>query len=306
MNEKISIIVPVYNLEKYIKKCLISLMNQTYRNLEIIVVNDGSTDKTGEIISELSSTDERIICLNGGHKGVSHARNIALDCASGEYVSFVDGDDCITADCIQKLYDQITQKNVDIVVGGTADYDEDGQKLSESKAGVEIIQDRDQFISAIVLGNQYTCVSWGKLYKRSLIGDMRFDENISLSEDLDFLFRLYTRVEKVYYNSDIVYNWLYRNNSALHSAQCEKNYKSFEIYERLLKYFNKNKFVYRNIVQSYAGLLAMCLKMAKQESNNNIRLNCKKRISTLLPEIVLKTKMSMKEKIKLCLKLIVY
>jgi glycosyltransferase involved in cell wall biosynthesis len=109
----ISVIVPAYNVESYIEECIISILNQSYENIEVIIVNDGSTDKTGIICESLSNIDERICYYSQNNKGVSEARNKGLEAASGEYVMFVDGDDYIAPDCIEYLLSIVKKTNAE-------------------------------------------------------------------------------------------------------------------------------------------------------------------------------------------------
>ena len=114
--EKISIIVPVYNVEKYLKTCLDSIINQTYQNLEIILVDDGSTDNSGEICEEYRKTDSRIILIHKENEGLSMARNFGLDIASGDYISFVDSDDFIARNMMEALYNRLLETQSDMAI----------------------------------------------------------------------------------------------------------------------------------------------------------------------------------------------
>ena len=117
MTEKITVIVPVYNVENYLEKCLDSLINQTYKNIEIIVINDGSTDNQGEICQEYAQKDNRIVYIEKENGGLSDARNVGLDKMTGSYVTFIDSDDWIEQDYIETLYKKIVEYQADIAVG---------------------------------------------------------------------------------------------------------------------------------------------------------------------------------------------
>ena len=136
MNRKVSLIVPAYNVKEYIRKCITSIENQTYQNYELIIIDDGSTDGTTDIINEIAACNSKIKVLNGGHKGVSNARNMGLDCVEGEYVTFVDSDNFwlgafskvlkgaeVRNGCIVGLGSIVTSKNINenaIIVGNPA------------------------------------------------------------------------------------------------------------------------------------------------------------------------------------------
>ena len=117
MTEKITVIVPVYNVEHYLEKCLDSLINQTYKNLEIIVINDGSTDNSGEICQEYAQKDNRIVYIEKENGGLSDARNVGLDKMTGSYVTFIDSDDWVELDYVEILYKKIIEYQADIAVG---------------------------------------------------------------------------------------------------------------------------------------------------------------------------------------------
>ena len=124
MTEKITVIVPVYNVENYLNKCLDSLINQTYKNLEIIVINDGSIDNSGEICQEYAQKDNRIVYIEKENGGQSEARNMGLDRMTGSYVAFVDSDDWVELDYVEILYKKITEYQADIAVGNYYSFNE--------------------------------------------------------------------------------------------------------------------------------------------------------------------------------------
>ena len=165
MNRKVSLIVPAYNVEEYIKKCITSIENQTYQNYELIIIDDGSTDGTTDIIKEVSACNSKIKVLNGGHKGVSNARNMGLDCVKGDYVTFVDSDDFICENYIENLVNWLEAENVDLAICGTNDISEDGKIVKQSLQLEGEVLNNDQFLSDIVLCKKYTCTVWGKIYK---------------------------------------------------------------------------------------------------------------------------------------------
>ena len=124
MDDKITVIVPVYNVESYLRKCLDSIIAQTYKNIEIVVVNDGSTDASGEICKEFSEMDHRIIYIEQENAGISAARNTGLNNMSGNYVTFVDSDDWIESNYVETLYKKITEYQADIAVGNYYSFNE--------------------------------------------------------------------------------------------------------------------------------------------------------------------------------------
>ena len=132
---EVSVIIPVYNNERFVEKCIRSVMEQTFRNLEILVVNDGSTDRSGEILERLAAGDSRIVYISQENRGVAAARNRAFDIASGKYLTFVDGDDYIGRDYISQLYAAAEQKSTEMLICGLTCVDAEGKILSQIVPG---------------------------------------------------------------------------------------------------------------------------------------------------------------------------
>ena len=133
---EVSIIIPVYNNEKYIEKCIHSVLNQTFGELEIIAVNDGSTDESGKILKNLEREDVRIILLEQNNQGVAAARNLGVKKSTGKYITFVDGDDYLKNDYIEKMYDLAEKESLDMVISGLTYVDESGKELNKIIPGV--------------------------------------------------------------------------------------------------------------------------------------------------------------------------
>ena len=131
MSPKISIIVPVYKVEPYIHKCIDSILNQTFKEFELILVDDGSPDNCGNICDEYAKKDNRVRVIHKENGGISSARNIGLDVSNGEYIGFVDSDDYIKLDMYERLYNSCKVNNADISIIGTIEVDENGKKLYE-------------------------------------------------------------------------------------------------------------------------------------------------------------------------------
>lgn len=187
MDEKVSIIVPVYNVEKYLDKCIESIVNQTYRNIEIILVDDGSPDKCPEICNEWAKKDDRIKVIHKENGGLSSARNAALEIAQGDYITFVDSDDWIENDMIQSMLTCAAKNDADIVCCGFYfdNVDTTGHLQKFEKAEYE----NEEIVLNLLLDNIRPEVC-SKLYSAELINQFRFDESIKYAEDLPFNFYL--------------------------------------------------------------------------------------------------------------------
>ena len=219
MDDKITVVVPVYNVENYLRKCLDSIIAQTYKNIEIIVVNDGSTDTSGEICQEFAEIDHRIIYIEQENAGLSAARNTGLENMSGDYVTFVDSDDWIELDYVETLYKKITQYQADIAVGNYYSFNE-----SEGMFYFHILGDSyyekvydnisifENLYESQEMKNFALISAWGKLYKARLFEQLRFDVG-KLGEDGYLNQKIYLLAEKIVYIHKGIYSYRIRNNS---------------------------------------------------------------------------------------------
>lgn len=222
---KISIIVPIYNVEKYLRKCIDSIINQTLKDIEIILVNDGSTDNCGSIIDEYAKQDERVIAIHKENGGQSSARNMGLDIARGKYIGFVDSDDWIELDMYELLYKSIIENNYEMSVCGRCSYSMENQKTYEVGIKDEIINLEETSLQSYISNNlfySHTVVVWNKLYLKDIIDkyNIRFkDVSYVGSEDTLFNYQILWHVKKIRAIDKICYNQLSREGSTT------KNYK---------------------------------------------------------------------------------
>lgn len=211
MNKLITVIVPVYNVEKHLEKCVKSIQGQTYKELEIILVDDGSTDSSGLLCDSLAAEDSRIHVIHKSNGGLSSARNAGLDAAKGDYVGFIDSDDYIAPDFYESLL-KISDNPNTIVCSRIARVDETGavfqRTYDHDKAEITSIS---EYIRELLLhtGDVSVC---SKLFPRSLIGKHRFDET-KLNEDLLFMIGLLNKLQSICYTGKIGYYYLCRSNS---------------------------------------------------------------------------------------------
>ena len=220
MTEKITIIVPVYNVEHYLDKCLDSLISQTYKNLEIIVINDGSTDNSGIICQEYAQKDNRIIYVEKENGGQSEARNMGLDRMTGSYVTFVDSDDWVEADYVETLYQKITEYQADIAVGNYYSYNEQEGIFCFHIFGssyYEKVYDNvsifENFYESEHMKNFALICVGGKLYKSDLFRELRFEVG-KLGEDGYLNQKIYLLAEKTIYLNKGLYAYRQREGSS--------------------------------------------------------------------------------------------
>lgn len=270
---KLSIIVAIYNIENYIEKCLESLINQKLDNIEIICVNDGSTDNSLNIIKEYASKDNRIKIINKTNGGISSARNAGIKIAKGEYIYIIDGDDYIKENTCEKLINILNQGNVDVLVTGyyRKDWNNKIYEVYPKLENTVIYKDdiKNNFIPSILgvsLENLYkwfkgTSINennespnvWRFLYSNKIIKEnyIKFKEDLSFGEDILFNFEYLYHCENLKIFNDCFYYYVWRNGSL--SQRYNKKIEIYEAKTKLLDEKNKiNEFLIENYNEDYS------------------------------------------------------
>lgn len=238
---KVSLIVPIYNKSATLKRCVESILNQEYQNLEIILVDDGSLDDSFQICNEFSKIDKRIKVLKKENGGVSSARNLGLKASFGEYFQFVDADDFLEKNMCSKMMDAMVSGDFDIVVCSYKKHD--GEKIKRKMSLDFECEKIDQFKNefAFLFENALFNPPWNKLYKREKINFL-FDENFSLGEDLLFNLEYFKNCQKIKIISDCLYNYVDESENSLNKSYDEDLLnKQIHLYESV-KTFCKDKF----------------------------------------------------------------
>lgn len=234
MNDLISVIVPVYNVENYIVECISSIINQTYKNIEIIVVNDGTKDSSIEKLTSIN--DNRIVIYTKENGGLSSARNYGLNFAHGKYVIFIDSDDYLDVHMLEVLYTNLINSNSDISICGVYKKYEDHQELNQEKLDFQVIEDLRK-IEYIYDFQHYGVGVWNKLFKRELLWKDMFPLG-KLSEDYFVMYKVFYCAQKVCYDSTPLYYYRQRRNSIT-----SRKKTSFDVLDAMKLYldFAKNE-----------------------------------------------------------------
>lgn len=227
--DKVSIIIPVYNVEKNLSKCVESIINQTYKNIEIILINDGSTDTSSKIIEEYSKKDKRIIVINEKNKGPSAARNAGLKIATGEYVTFIDADDYIDSEMVENIVRVFKESKCDVVRSNyTYTYDNKEKKNNENLKGIAdklyiLTNNREKLIKKIFLG-EIQSYSWTLAIRRNILekNNIYFSEDVPFMEDIVFLVKLIFFIDNIFFVNKTYYHYYQNNSNSL-----TKNYKNY-------------------------------------------------------------------------------
>lgn len=238
MDKKISVIVPVYKVEKYLDKCVESIVNQTYKDLEIILVDDGSPDNCPEMCDQWAKIDNRIKVIHQNNGGVSNARNIGMESATGDFIAFVDSDDTIDSDMYEFLLDLMIENDADIAHCGYKHIYKDETKLINNTKKI-VIQDRTESLKCLVGGYLFGGGLWNKLIKKELVASIRFPENIKINEDVLFCFNVFIKSNKSVFADYPKYNYMAHESSTTEIKKQEKSYEdrcfvNKQMYECLL------------------------------------------------------------------------
>jgi glycosyltransferase involved in cell wall biosynthesis len=239
----VSVIVPVYNAESFIEKCLCSILNQTYRNLDIVIVDDGSTDKSGLICDRFSEKDKRIRVIHKEHQGVSSARNKGIEVCSGGFISFVDSDDYIHPEMIGSLVSLVLEKSAEMAICGFEYVDLHGGNNRTVSPNGELLLTGKSVLKERLFDDLATQIYWSlftnKIVKKTLFDGLKFPEEFVL-EDLALMVEVLERCRSVVRTHDVFYYYVQHKNSILHK-KTKPLLDSPVVYLRLSDHFLKNK-----------------------------------------------------------------
>ena len=271
MNPLVSIIIPVYNVEMYLKRCLDSVLVQTYEKYEVIIVNDGSTDGSLEICKRYSENYEKINFYNQTNQGVSEARNLGLSKAKGELVCFIDADDFVSDIYIETLYMNMVNENADIsMCNSTREsvFDENGDSKTMK-------WDNENAIMQFLQNEKFDATVGGKLFKKSVLRNLRF-EKIKIGEDQIFLFQALENSQSVVYSDVRLYCYFVRPFSAMEGSFDKRFWDAVYMAEwfgkeAVLKYPKLEDLLYKKEIYSYVILILIAIKYSTNESKEIIK-----------------------------------
>lgn len=292
---KISVIIPVYNAEKYLRNCLDSLLKQSFQDFEVIIVNDGSTDGSACICDEYKNKDKRIIVIHQNNEGVSNARNTAIREVNGEWLFFLDADDELFQDSLENLYNHT--HNADMVIGECEVYNYMGIRIFSPPKRLLFTYNRSNALHLLYrpkfIYQGYLC---NKLYKSSIVAEnnIYFNKNISFGEDKLFIVQFLCQCNNVVYTSQPVYKYLKREESAMGSINKGFNNKyisSFhaevESYNTILRTNGIKKeikhYSQESIVESYLNIVSHIKRFSVKEEN--VIKELKAKMNNIVPKL---------------------
>ena len=266
----VSVVIPVYNVEKYLEECLNTIINQTYSNIEVIVVNDGSTDSSGVIAEKFLTIDSRLTVIHKVNGGLSDARNAGMSIATGKYITFIDSDDYVDYHFVETLTELAEKINADIVQSNNS---RDPSRLGTGSKKYSVMHGNEAFVKLM----KYKTISptaWAKLYKLSIFSnnDLKFPVG-RLHEDTALLYKLIYHANKIIHLDRTLYYYRINNESIMCANYTERHYSSVVTYHAELDDFISSKSipVSRRIIQKHKALrfLSILNKMALHDSDKS-------------------------------------
>ena len=239
-NDLISVIIPVYNIERYLTKCVESVLNQTYHNLEIILVDDGSEIETAQLCDNLALKDERIVVIHKTNGGLSSARNMGIEKSKGNLIAFIDGDDYIENDMFEKLYISLKHNDADIAICSFQMEDENQNIVDKCPALLEGTYTNLEALDLLSQEKQFRyVVAWNKLYKKEIFEKIRFPEG-KLFEDQAIAHYVFWQARKIVTISNVLYHYLVRTNSLSRQTNPLKYLDDIDALFDRIEFYKKN------------------------------------------------------------------
>ncbi|WP_431770785.1 glycosyltransferase family 2 protein [Streptococcus gallolyticus] len=254
MQNLVSIILPVYNVENYIEKCLKSIRRQTYSNIEVIIVNDGSTDNSIKYCEKICEIDSRFFILNKENGGLSDARNVGIEAAHGEYLIFIDSDDFVSESLVHHLVSCLEDTNSDIAICDPVHYYSeqseqcDSQTIFLDATSIVTFSSREA-ISELLYQKSFLVSAWGKIYKKDLFADIRFPKG-KLFEDSAIMYLLFEKCHRITYSNAKFYAYVHRENSITTNSFSDKDLDILEITDQIQERYKNDKLL-NNAAISY-------------------------------------------------------
>ncbi|MCR5609722.1 MAG: glycosyltransferase [Lachnospiraceae bacterium] len=272
----LSVIIPVFNVENYLEKCINSVRNQTIQNIEIILIDDGSTDNSGELCNKLALQDKRIVVVHQKNGGLSVARNTGLEIANGEWIAFLDSDDWISQSMYKKLIDCCINNSCDVSFCDSVDVEEIESIINHNNVkGNEKIIEINDYLSMLINKDKARIEVWNKVWKRELIGKTRFIPG-HVSEDIHFNREILQKVDKIAYVPEQLHYYLVQRPGSTSTSFKVKRLYAFQEYSTwIVDYYTKNEYYKKNLIAATAANFAIAIYLDSIKNNapkNSLKL----------------------------------
>lgn len=259
MNELISIIVPVYNVECYLDACMASILNQTYRNIEIILVDDGATDQSGKMCNYYAELDKRVRVLHKKNGGLSDARNKGIAYAQGEYIMFVDSDDVVSLDIARYLYQLLKSSYADIAICDPIHCYPGKEIVFEPETSQWIFEPEDA-IAEMLYQRSFLVAAWGKLYRKKYFDHIRFPFGM-LFEDSAVMYKIFDEAKRIVYSNAKLYGYMHREGSITTKGFSRRDCDILIICNQIMEYMSHKSEKLQKAARSYQTAAAFRIYM---------------------------------------------
>ncbi len=229
----ITVIVPVFNVEEYLERCITALLNQSYKNIEVYLIDDGSKDSSGAICDCYAQSDSRVKVIHQANAGVSAARNAGLRNAKGEWICFVDGDDYVDWDMILHLYQAQQRDGADVAQCGYYVESEKDRTTFLEDSGYHYYEQQSVLLQ-LLLNKMVSFSIWNKLYRREVLQGVSFTNKYCVAEDLLFNYHVFKKATKLAVDNRPMYHYLVREGSCMHAQFQEKHMQTFAVLQEIL------------------------------------------------------------------------
>lgn len=275
----ISVIVPIYNVEQYLDRCITSIVNQTYKNLEIILVDDGSPDNCPEMCDDWAKKGERITVIHKENGGLSDARNIGTQEATGILVAYIDSDDWLEEDALEKMYLRMQADDSDIVSCGVKWVKEDETIINEASVARDEVLNTESAMKEIIADGKLKQHVWNKLYRRNMIADIPFEKG-KYHEDVFWSYQVFGRAKKVSLMRESFYHYVQRANSIMGERYSVKRLDALDAIQQRCEYVKVHfPKLYEQAIYSYVNACMYHLQCAlRSKQDKSIIKNVKERI----------------------------
>ena len=297
--EKVSIIIPAYNAVKFIDRCVNSVLQQTYEELEIIIINDGSIDGTLALCNQYKEQDKRIRVVNQCNKGVAAARNVGIQNVTGDYILFVDADDWIEPDMVKILLNAINEQEAVDIAFCSSDNAETSKQVIRRISLEKEIWDSEKQQEEFLIHKRMTGMLWNKMIRAKLFDGIFFDETVGYGEDAQVLWKVLKKSRNMIVLHDVLYHHVLDGNSISHQTYSHKKYSAIKVWEEIEADVNKNYPQWNFLVQerllvtaTYTYYEMKCSQYRNKEEQYHLRKIVRKNIKVLLK----KNRMSWKMK----------
>ena len=238
---KVSLIVPVFNVSSYLPRLMETVLSQTYREIEIILIDDGSSDSSGEICDKYQLQDDRIKTFHTPNKSAADARNTGIDVSTGDYIVFADGDDYLANDYVEYLLRLCTENNADMsCCAWSTDFNGSIKKCSYRKNEQGLYLGNHEAMRALLTTRLMSSSVWGKMFKRKLFDGIRFPEGSNYYEDEATIYRLVAKADSVAVGDESKYFYVMRNESLTHRSFDDNNLKIIKVFEERCSFIEEN------------------------------------------------------------------